>query len=304
MEQQPIIRTSGLSYRHSRDVQTLYDINLRVERGSIYGFLGPNGSGKTTTLSLLLGLLHNQKGDIQIFGQHLHANREAVLGKIGALIETPSLYGHLTARENLEVYRNTYGATKARVEEVLQIVGLADTGKKVTKKFSLGMKQRLSIALALLPNPELLILDEPSNGLDPAGIIELRELVKKLNQEEGMTIVISSHQLSEIEKMVSHVGILYKGNMLFQGPLAELRHFQQKGAKLLINTSDNERALSLLEAYDPKREEEVISLSLADLQQVASIQRMLSKNDLDIYLLQPQTNDLEQLFIDLTSTPS
>jgi ABC-2 type transport system ATP-binding protein len=275
-----------------------------VERGSIYGFLGPNGSGKTTTLSLLLGLLHNQKGDIQIFGQHLHANREAVLGKIGALIETPSLYGHLTARENLEVYRNTYGATKARVEEVLQIVGLADTGKKVTKKFSLGMKQRLSIALALLPNPELLILDEPSNGLDPAGIIELRELVKKLNQEEGMTIVISSHQLSEIEKMVSHVGILYKGNMLFQGPLAELRHFQQKGAKLLINTSDNERALSLLEAYDPKREEEVISLSLADLQQVASIQRMLSKNDLDIYLLQPQTNDLEQLFIDLTSTPS
>jgi len=304
MDHKPILQTSGLSYHYSRHVQTLHDINLSIERGSIYGFLGPNGSGKTTTLSLLLGLLKNQSGDIEIFGQHLHANREAILGKIGSLIETPSLYGHLTARENLEVYRNTYGATKGKVEEVLQIVGLADTGKKVTKKFSLGMKQRLSIALALLPNPELLILDEPSNGLDPAGIIELRALVKKLNQEKGMTIVISSHLLSEIEKMVSHVGILYKGKMLFQGPLAELRHFQQKGAKLLINTSDNVRALSLLEAYDPKREEEVISLSLADLQQVASIQRMLSKNDLDIYLLQPQTNDLEQLFIDLTSTPS
>ena len=301
MDHKPILQTSGLSYHYSRHVQTLHDINLCVERGSIYGFLGPNGSGKTTTLSLLLGLLKNQSGDIEIFGQHLHANREAILGKIGSLIETPSLYGHLTARENLEVYRHTYGASKARVEEVLQIVGLADTGKKVTKKFSLGMKQRLSIALALLPNPELLILDEPSNGLDPAGIIELRALVKKLNQEKGMTIVISSHLLSEIEKMVSHVGILYNGKMLFQGPLSELRHFQQKGAKLLIKTSDNERALRLLEAYAPKREEEVISLSLADLQQVASIQRMLSKNDLDIYLLQPQTNDLEQLFIDLTS---
>src|SRR5688572_1933913 len=304
MNQQPVIRTSGLSYHYSKDVQTLYSINLRVERGSIYGFLGPNGSGKTTTLSLLLGLLKAQKGDIEIFGQHLHANREAILGKIGSLIETPSLYGHLTARENLEVYRNTYGASKARVEEVLEIVGLADTGKKVVKKFSLGMKQRLSIALALLPNPELLILDEPSNGLDPAGIIELRALVKKLNKEHGMTILISSHLLGEIEKMVSHVGIIYKGKMLFQGPLAELHHFQQKGAKLLINTSDNERASVLLEDYNPKWEEGAISLSIADQHQVVAIQQTLSRNDLAIYLLQPKTSDLEQLFIDLTSTQS
>ena len=304
MEQPPIIQTSGLSYRHSRHVPTLSNINLCVPRGSIYGFLGPNGSGKTTTLSLLLGLLHNQQGEIEIFGQHLQANREAVLGKIGALIETPSLYGHLTARENLEVYRSTYGATKARVEEVLRIVGLADTGKKLAKQFSLGMKQRLSIALALLPSPELLILDEPSNGLDPAGIIELRALVKQLNQEHGMTIVISSHLLGEIEKMVSHLGILYKGQLLFQGPLAELRQLQQQGAKLLINTSDNERVMTLLEAYNPRRDEDVIFLSLVDQQQVAAIQRTLTQHDVDIYLLQPQTNDLEQLFIDLTSTPS
>jgi lantibiotic transport system ATP-binding protein len=304
MNQQPVILTSGLSYHYSRDVQTLYNINLRVERGSIYGFLGPNGSGKTTTLSLLLGLLKAQKGDIEIFGQHLHANREAILSKIGSLIEMPSLYGHLTARENLEVYRNTYGASKARVEEVLEIVGLAVTGKKVAKKFSLGMKQRLSIALALLPNPELLILDEPSNGLDPAGIIELRALVKKLNKEHGMTILISSHLLGEIEKMVSHVGIIYKGKMLFQGPLPELHHFQQKGAKLLINTSDNERATALLKDYRPEREEGAISLSLSDQQQVVAIQQTLSRNDLVIYLLQPRTNDLEQLFIDLTSAQS
>lgn len=301
MDQQPIILTSGLSYHYAREVQTLDNINLRVERGSIYGFLGPNGSGKTTTLSLLLGLLNNQKGDIQIFGQHLRENREAILGKIGSLIETPSLYAHLTARENLEVYRNTYGVSKARVDEVLEIVGIADTGKKLVKKFSLGMKQRLSIALALLPNPELLILDEPSNGLDPAGIIELRALVKKLNKEHGMTILISSHLLGEIEKMVSHVGIIYKGKMLFQGPLSELHGFQQRGSRLFISTSDNNAACRLLQEYEPAISDEGLSVAFEDMGQVAAINRRLTDNQLEVYLLQPKENDLEQLFIDLTS---
>lgn len=304
MNQQHVIRTSGLSYHYSKGVQTLYEINLCVEPGSIYGFLGPNGSGKTTTLSLLLGLLNNQKGDIEIFGQHLKGNREAILCKIGSLIETPSLYGHLTAKENLEVYRKTYGASKARVEEVLGIVGLADSGNKVAKKFSLGMKQRLAIALALLPNPELLILDEPTNGLDPAGIIELRALVKKLNHEHGMTILISSHLLSEVEKMVSHIGIIYKGKILFQGSLPELHQFQQKGLRLLIKTSDNEAAIKLLQAYFPEREGDTISIPLQDQTQVTSVQRMLILNNLEVYLLQPKENDLEQLFIDLISTHS
>jgi lantibiotic transport system ATP-binding protein len=298
---QPVIKTTGLSYHYSKGVQTLFDIELRVERGSIYGFLGPNGSGKTTTLSLLLGLLNNQKGDIEIFGQHLQANREVILGKIGSLIETPSLYGHLTARENLEVYRNTYGASKARVDEVLHIVGLAYTGKKPAKKFSLGMKQRLSIALALLPNPELLILDEPSNGLDPAGIIELRALVKKLNKEHGMTILISSHLLGEIEKMVSHVGIIYKGRMLFQGTLAELHGFQKKGSRLFIRTSDNAAAVQLLKQHKPEMKEEVLSVVFDNDNQVADINRRLTENNLDVYLLHPKENDLEKLFIDLTS---
>src|SRR5687767_287867 len=181
-----VIKTTGLSYHYSKNVQTLFGIDLNIERGSIYGFLGPNGSGKTTTLSLLLGLLPKQQGDIEIFGQHLHLSRIPILKKIGSLIETPSLYGHLTAQENLEVYRPIYDASKERVAEVLRIVGLEDTGKKTAKKFSLGMKQRLSIALALLPKPELLILDEPSNGLDPSGIIELRQLIKTLNKAYGM----------------------------------------------------------------------------------------------------------------------
>ncbi|HMF73596.1 MAG TPA: ATP-binding cassette domain-containing protein [Flavitalea sp.] len=304
MDNLPVIKTTGLSYHYSKDVQTLFDINLKVEKGSIYGFLGPNGSGKTTTLSLLLGLLNNQQGSIEIFGQHLHSNRTDILKKIGSLIEVPSLYAHLTAKENLEVYRPIYGASKPRIDEVLKIVGLEDTGKKTAKRFSLGMKQRLSIALALLPNPELLVLDEPSNGLDPGGIIELRQLIKKLNKTHGMTILISSHLLGEVEKMVSHVGIIYKGKMLFQGSLPELHLFQQKGSKLLVNTSDNELAIKLLQEHNPERTGDKLSIAFQDLNQVASINKTLTKNDLDVYLLQPKENDLEQLFIDLTSNRS
>ena len=304
MNNSSIIKTTGLSYHYSKGVQTLFDINLQVQKGAIYGFLGPNGSGKTTTLSLLLGLLNNQKGDIEIFGQHLHSNRIDILKKIGSLVETPSLYGHLTAKENLEVYREVYGASKARIAKVLDIVGLEDTGKMTAKKFSLGMKQRLAIALALLPNPELLILDEPANGLDPAGIIELRELIKKLNKAHGMTILISSHLLGEVEKMVSHVGIILKGRMLFQGPLSELHSFQQKGARLLIKSSDNLIAHKLLQEYHPEAIGDALSFPYESENQVAAINRTLLNNNLDVYLLHPRANDLEQLFIDLTSTQS
>ncbi len=304
MNNQYVIKTSGLSYYYSKGVKTLSEIELRVEKGSIYGFLGPNGSGKTTTLSLLLGLLNKQQGDIEIFGEHLHTNRIEILKKVGSLIETPSVYGQLTARENLEVYRQLYGASKAKISEVLNIVGLDDTGSKVVKKFSLGMKQRLSIALALLPAPELLILDEPSNGLDPAGIIELRELIKKLNRTYGMTILISSHLLAEVEKMVTHVGIIFKGKMLFQGALPELHRFQQKGSRLLIKTSDDDGAVKILQPYVPEKGEDCLSVPFDDLEQVATINRTLIQNNLSVYLLQPKTNDLEQLFIDLTTAQS
>lgn len=304
MNRPSVIKTTNLSYNYSKGVQTLFDINLNVEKGSIYGFLGPNGSGKTTTLSLLLGLLNNQEGHIEIFGKHLHADRINILKKIGSSIETPSLYGHLTARENLEIYRPVYNTAKEKVDEVLKIVGLSDTGKKLVKKFSLGMKQRLSIALALLPSPELLVLDEPANGLDPAGIIELRELIKKLNIEHGMTILVSSHLLGEVEKMVSHIGIIYKGKMLFQGTIPELYQFQKKGSKLLINTSDNKLAMQLLQEQQPEKGEGGFFVPYRDQAQVASIHRTLAQNKLDVYLLQPKENDLEQLFIDLTSQQS
>lgn len=296
-----IIETKGLNYHYSRKVQTLFDIGLDVEQGSVYGFLGPNGSGKTTTLRLLLGLLNNQKGDIKVFGQHLQANRIEILKKIGSLIEHPSLYGHLTAKQNLEIYRATYGASAARVDEVLRIVDLKDAGSKPAKRFSLGMKQRLSIALALLPDPELLVLDEPTNGLDPAGIIELRQLIRTLNREQGMTILVSSHLLGEVEKMVSHVGIIVKGRLLFQGPLHKLHEVRQSQSKLVLDTSDNNAALQVLKPYRPVIIDQQIVLSYTDKEQIADVARVITQNFLDMYLLQPRKPELEQLFIDLTS---
>jgi ABC-type multidrug transport system ATPase subunit len=301
MNENYIIKTTGLEHIHAKGVKTLTDINLTVKEGEIYGFLGPNGAGKTTTLRLILGLTKLQSGKIEIFGKDFGDNRIEILRKVGSLIENPSLYGHLGARENLEVYRALYRASKARLIEVLKIVGLEDTGNKKVRQFSLGMKQRLSVALALLPNPALLILDEPANGLDPTGIVELRELVKRLNKQEGMTILMSSHQLAEIEKMVSHVGIISKGQIIFQGSLAQLGQLQQKQAQLHIHTSNDELAMQVLSAYQPEHVGNAISVNYTDEQQIALMGRALHEKQLDIFLLHPQQNNLEQLFMDLTT---
>jgi len=296
-----IIETKGLFYRFGGTVPALHDINLQVPAGSIYGFLGPNGAGKTTTLRLLLGLLKNQQGTIRLFGEDLTGNRLPVLRRLGSLIEQPSLYGHLTARENLEVYRKVYGAGKERIDQVWQLVDLAQTGKKKARQFSLGMKQRLSIAIALLHRPELLILDEPTNGLDPNGIIETRELIRRLNREEGVTIIVSSHILAEVEKMASHVGIIHKGRMLFQGTLGQLHQMQQGRSLLQIDTSDNDQALSLLQSFGAQRQNGHLVLPFGGREASANISRILIQHNVGLYRLQPQQNDLEQLFIDITS---
>ena len=253
MDNETIIITSGLSYCYSNDVMALAGINLQVQRGSIYGFVGPDGSGKTTMLRLLLGLLPVQQGSIRLFGQSLHKNRTVILKRVGSLIEAPSLYGHLTATENLEVYRGVYDAPKKRVGELLKLAGLQDMGRKVVKKFSLSMKQRLAIALALLPKPELLVLDEPTNGLDPQGSIEVRELIRKLNKIQGMTILISSSMLAEVETIVSHVGVINGGQLVFQGTLQQLQLLQEKQSIIRLQTSNNEAAYKLLEVYLPER---------------------------------------------------
>jgi ABC-type multidrug transport system ATPase subunit len=298
-----VIQTTGLNYRFSKEAKTLDNISLQVEKGSVYGFLGPNGAGKTTTLRLLLGLLKKQEGNIKIFGEEFSGNRLPVLRRIGSLIEQPSLYGHLTARENLEVYRSIYHAPKERISEVLNLVGLANTGKKKAKQFSLGMKQRLSIALALLPNPELLILDEPTNGLDPNGIIETRELIKKLNTERGVTILVSSHILAEVEKMASHVGIIHRGKMLFQGTFPELQRLKTRESTFQVETSDNDRAAAILgERFSVEKENGCLVLPFNSREEMGLVNRTLFQNGIDVYVLQPQQSNLEQLFIDITSS--
>ncbi|NTS40699.1 ATP-binding cassette domain-containing protein [Flavisolibacter sp. BT320] len=297
-----IIQTTALSYHFNKQQKTLDNINLRVEKGSVYGFLGPNGAGKTTTLRLLLGLLKKQEGSILLFGKEFDQHRLESLQKLGSLIEQPSLYGHLTAKENLQVYRKVYGAPKENIATVLQLVGLEKTGAKKAKQFSLGMKQRLSIAIALLHNPELLILDEPTNGLDPNGIIETRELIKKLNREKGVTIIVSSHILAEVERMATHVGIIHKGALLFQGTLPDLQNMKARQSFLQIDTSDNAAAFQLLADQGAEMRNGYITLPLQEKTVTAAIARSLVVKSIDIYLLQPQQNDLEQLFIDITST--
>jgi len=297
-----VIETTDLNFSFNAAGKTLDNVNLRVPQGSIYGFLGPNGAGKTTTLRLLLGLLRKQEGSIEIFGKNAGQHRIEILKRLGSLIEQPSLYLHLTAKENLEIYRIIYGCDKTRISLVLKMVGLENTGKKKAKQFSLGMKQRLSIAIALLHEPELLILDEPTNGLDPNGIIETRELIKKLNKEHNTTVLVSSHILNEVERMAKDVGIIHKGKMLFQGTLQELQHMKTGPAMLEIETSDNVRATELLQQqFAVRQHEEKILLPFRDKQQAGSINKMLLQSGLDVYTLHAQQNDLEQLFIDITS---
>lgn len=189
------------------------NISLQIKRNSIYGLLGPNGAGKSTILKMLIGLLYPTSGSILFDNEQW---KRSSLSQIGALIEAPALYGNLTARENLLVHTKLLGIPDTRIDEILEIVDLKDTGKKRASQFSLGMKQRLGIAIALLNNPKLLILDEPTNGLDPFGIQELRELISSF-PSKGITVVLSSHILTEVAQVVDEIGIISKGKLLYQG---------------------------------------------------------------------------------------
>lgn len=297
------LSTNNLTHRFSGTEIALSRVNLQVPDGSIYGFLGPNGAGKTTTLRLVLGLLQKQEGTIEIFGKSFHRNRIEILKRIGSLIETPSLYGQLTAVENLAVWQTIYQCPKQRIKEVLGMVDLANTGRKKAGQFSLGMKQRLSIAVALLNSPSLLILDEPTNGLDPNGIIEMRGLLRKLNEEKGITILVSSHLLSEIEKLVTHVGIINKGSLLFQGTLSELISKQQQSSALFFNTNENGRALQILndQNYSAHSEKDKIVLPVLPKQVIARINQHLVEQGIEVYEINVVKNDLESIFVDLVN---
>lgn len=299
MENTYVLETRGLSHHFADGATVLNHINLQVPAGSVYGFLGPNGAGKTTTLRLVLGLLQKQQGEILVFGQDFDRHRIGILQRTGAMIESPSLYGHLTAAENLQVLQKIYQCPAERIGQVLDKVGLAGTGNKKAARFSLGMKQRLSIAMALLHEPELLILDEPTNGLDPNGMIEVRELLLELNRKHGTTILISSHLLGEIEKMVSHVGIIHHGHLLFQGTLAGLQSERAAGARLSISTSDLEQTAAILRTrgFEPSQADTRLSLPMPAPEVIAAIVRELISANINLYELSPIQNDLEAIFM-------
>ena len=232
-----MITTKHLTKKYKNFV-SVNNVSLHIRKGSIYGFLGPNGAGKSTTMKMLLGLTVPTKGSFSIDGKHFPEDRMDILKEIGSFIEAPSFYTNLTGRENLDVIRRILGLPKESVEDALELVGLTEFGDRLAKKYSLGMKQRLGLAGALLGRPPILILDEPTNGLDPSGIHEIRELVKSLPGLYDCTILISSHMLSEIELMADDIGILNHGRLLFEGSLDELRQTAVKTGFAANNLED------------------------------------------------------------------
>lgn len=298
----PVVSTNGLEFSFTKREKILHGLSLTIPQGSIYGFLGPNGAGKTTTLKLVLGLLKIHNNPITIFGEELSRKRLQLLKRIGSLIEQPSLYGHLTGRENLEVFRLAYSCGKERINEVLGIAGLAHAANKRTGAYSLGMKQRLAIAIALLHDPELLILDEPTNGLDPTGIIETRDLIIRLNREFGKTILVSSHLLSEVEKIATHVGIIHHGKLLFQGTLPELQRMKSSSTTVEVEVDDPVKAILLLSEWSAKPAGDfTLQIHVDNRESLALINHTLVRNDIKVYKLGFVRNDLEDLFIQIIS---
>ena len=295
-----IVQTENLSKNFGKE-QAVSNINLKIRKGEIYGFLGPNGAGKTTTIRMLLGLMKPSSGTIKIFQKDVARDRINILAKVGSLVENPSYYPHLTAYENLEALRKILGVPKSRIDEVLEIVRLKDAANKKVKGFSLGMKQRLGIAASLLHNPELLILDEPTNGLDPSGIIEIRNLLKRLPSEYGMTIIISSHLLSEIDQMATQVGIVSKGKMIFQDSIEAMRKSAQP--KVFIKVNDAEKGWRSLVAHGIKAEhkEGLISLDECSDEKVAHIVQILVQEGILVYRVEEEKRSLEDIFLQMTT---
>lgn len=299
-----IVKTDNVCFSYSRSKQDINNVSLQIPEGSVYGFLGPNGSGKTTTIRLLLGLLKKDEGEISLLGKSFKKDRIDCLHEVGALIEVPSLYGHLNAVENLRITANyRRDIPEDRIHEVLEIVKLSHVKKKKVKAFSLGMKQRLALAISLLSNPKLLILDEPTNGLDPKGIIEIRDLIKELNQTYGTTIFISSHLLSEIEKTCTHVGIINDGKIIFQDTVKALKASKEGKIALEIEANNIKKSEQILTQLSlaSSIEENLLKTEVNSKEDISSIIDALRTSDIDIYQVKIKDN-IEDLFLSLTET--
>lgn len=295
-----LIETHGLCKQYGKAMR-VKDLELRVPAGAIYGFLGPNGAGKSTTLKMILGLARPTCGTIEVFGQIVNdRSRLSVLRDIGSLIESPAYYGHLTAYENLEILQLLRGVPKENIDEMLAVVRLDGQKGKRVSQFSLGMKQRLGLAAALLSRPKLLILDEPTNGLDPAGIQEMRELILSLPARYGMTVVVSSHLLSEIDQLATHVGVIANGELLYQDTLDSLHRRSEH--HLALHTTDDAAALAFIQTCGvPCKQQDgrLILPPLAD-DDTAHLTRALLSRGLGLLRLEERQKTLEDIFLELT----
>lgn len=291
-----IIETKQLSKDFSGE-SAVNQLSIHVRKNEIYGFLGSNGAGKSTAMKMLLGLLQPTHGSIKLFGKNFDSNQIALLSNVGSLIEEPSYYANLTGYENLEIIQRLLKLPKENIDKVLKIVKLYEQKDKLVKNYSLGMKQRLGIALAIVKFPKLLILDEPTNGLDPAGIQEIRKLIKSLPQKYDMTIIISSHILSEIEQMATTVGIINKGKLLFEGQLTKL----EEDEKYLFETSDDAFAEQLLmrKGFELEENQDLI-LKDYNKANIAAAVKLLVANNIDIYQVRMVRKSLEDIFLDMT----
>ncbi|CAA9566150.1 MAG: Efflux ABC transporter, ATP-binding protein [uncultured Thermomicrobiales bacterium] len=291
-----VVRTRGLTKRYGATTVAVDDLNLTVRRGEVYGFLGPNGAGKTTTLRMLLGLIAPTSGSVELLGQAPGA--PAGLARVGALVESPAFYPYLSGRDNLRVLARYSGASEAQVEGALARVELTDRARDKFSAYSLGMKQRLGVAAALLKEPELLILDEPTNGLDPRGMIDMRALIRALGQGER-TVLLSSHLLGEVEQICDRVGVIQRGRLVAEGTVAELRG--ERG--LLVRATPLDAARSVASRLVGADGVEVADGALrlrADPARAAEINRALVGAGLDVSELRPSEHSLEEIFLALT----
>ncbi len=289
----------------------LHDIDIEAYEGEVFGFLGPNGAGKTTTIKIIVGLLSLDSGDISIGGYNINKNFEKALAGIGGIVENPEMYKHLTGRENLMQYaRMRDGVTKERIDEVVELVGLTKRIDEKIKRYSLGMRQRLGVAQAILHRPKLLILDEPTNGLDPSGIKELRDILKKLAHEENICVMVSSHLMSEMELMCDRVGIIANGSIIGTYTIEEMINSNSNSnTEYVLEVDSTEKALSVIEdKYSPQIIDNThFSLSIkSDENQkegIYAVNKTLINSDIKLYTVTHKENkSLEEVFIELTES--
>ena len=298
---QTVIETKALCKQYGPHTAVDH-VELHVPQGCVYGFIGPNGAGKSTTMKMLLGLIHPTAGRVRLLGQELtEKSRLPLLRQTGSLIESPAGYLHLTAQENLQIVADLKGVPHKDIGRVLDIVHLTQDRNRRVGQYSLGMKQRLGIAMALLGSPKLLILDEPTNGLDPAGIQEMRALIRNMPAATGATVLISSHLLGEMEQMVEQVGIIDHGHILFEGPLTELQRHSRGNVTLRL--LDPAKAAPILRANGLTAHSDSCVVTLPPLQDalLADLVQKLAACGAGVVELTPHTKTLEEIFLSLTS---